>query len=71
MPTVLAGACVGQRICSRIGQAQRIVQFSEGQQSGIGGNRRTAKLEQQAAIKIEPQSASIRFTRRVRHRCPG
>jgi hypothetical protein len=71
MPTVLAGACVGQRICSRIGQTQRVVQFTVSQQSCIGGNRRTAKLEHQAAVEIEAHSASIRFTRRVHHRCPG
>ena len=71
MPTVLAGARVGQRIGRRVGQAQRVVQFAVGQQSGIGGDRRTAKLEHQAAVEIEPQSASIRFTRRVRHRRPG
>ena len=58
MPTVLAGARVGQRIGRRVGQAQRVVQFAVGQQSGIGGNRRTAKLEHQTAVEIEPQSAS-------------
>jgi hypothetical protein len=71
MPTVLASARIGQFVGSRIGQMKRIVQFTVGQQSGIGGNRRTAKLEHQAAIEIKAQSASIRFTRRVRHRRPG
>jgi hypothetical protein len=50
---------------------KRIIQFTAGQQSGIRGNRRTTKLEHQAAVEIEPQRASIRFTRRVRHHHPS
>ena len=46
-------------------------QFAIRQQSGIGGDRRTAKLEHQAAVEIEPQRTPVRFTRRVRHCCPG
>jgi hypothetical protein len=64
-------AWFGKCICSRVGQPQRVVQFAIGKQSSIGGNRRTAKLEHQATIKIEPQRTSIRFTRRVRHYYPG
>ena len=71
MPAILTSARVGQCICSRVGQPQRVVQFAIGKQSSIGGNRRTAKLEHQATIKIEPQRTSIRFTRRVRHYYPG
>ena len=56
MPTVLAGACVSEHIGTCVGQAQRVIQFTVGQQSGIGGNRRAAKLEHQAAVKIEPRS---------------
>jgi hypothetical protein len=41
---------------------------TSGQQPGIGGDRGAAKLEHQPAVKIEPQRAPIRFTRRVRHR---
>jgi hypothetical protein len=46
MPTVLAGAYVGECIGSRIGQMQRVVQFTVGQQPRIGGDRRAAKLQQ-------------------------
>ena len=68
MPTILAGTRVGQPVSRRVGQMQRIVQFTVGQQSGIGGNRRTTKLEHQAAVEVEAQRARIRFTRRVHHR---
>jgi hypothetical protein len=33
----------------------------DGKQPGIGGNDRTAKLEHQAAVKIEPNSIRFRF----------
>jgi hypothetical protein len=50
---------ISQRIGRRVGQAQYVIQFTVGQQSGIGGNRRTAKLEHQAAVEIEPQHRVI------------
>jgi hypothetical protein len=37
------------------------------QQSGIGGDHRTAEFEHQAAVEIEPQRLAVRFTRRVPH----
>ena len=71
MATVLAGARVRQRLGSRVGQVQGIVQVAVGQQPGIGGNRRTAKLHQQTTVEIEPQSTLVRFTRQAHHRRPG
>jgi hypothetical protein len=38
-----------------------------GQQPGIGGDRRAAKLKHQPAVKIEPQRLANGFTRRVPH----
>ena len=67
MPAILAGTRVGQPVSRRAGQVQRVIQFTASWQSSIGGNRRTAKSEHQAAIEIKPQSAYIRVTRRVRH----
>jgi hypothetical protein len=54
MATVLAAACVSERIGTRVGQAQRVIQLAIGQQPGIGGDRRATKLQQQATIEIEP-----------------
>ena len=67
MPAVLAGACVGERLARHGAQAERVVQFAVGEQSGVGGDDRTAKLKHQSAVEIEPESPAIRFTRRVRH----
>jgi hypothetical protein len=70
MPSVLAGACLGQSLASACGQSKNVVQFAIGQQSAIGGDHRTVELEPQAAVEIEPQRLGVRFTRRVRHRRP-
>ncbi len=47
------------------GQADCVVEFAIGEQPSIGGHHGTAKLEHQAAVKIEPNSIRFRFTRRV------
>jgi hypothetical protein len=67
MAAILAGAGVGQDIARQRRQSEHVIEFAIGQQSGIGGHHRAAKLEHDAAVKIEPESATIRFTRRVRH----
>jgi hypothetical protein len=71
MAAVPAGACVGEHIGTRVGQAQRVIQLAIGQQPGIGGDRGTAKLQHQRPIEIELQRTPTRFTRRVRHRRPA
>jgi hypothetical protein len=70
MPTILASARVSQSIGARVGQSQGVVQLAIGKKTAIGRDRRAAKLKHQAAVEIEPQSAPIRFTRRVPHFCP-
>jgi hypothetical protein len=67
MTTVLAGACVSERIGTGVGQAQRVIQLAVGQQPSIGGHHTAPKLKYQTAVKIEPQRNLIRVTRRVRH----
>src|ERR1700730_18095611 len=67
MPAILASACVGERIPRHRAEAQRVVQFPVCEQACVGGNHRSAKLKHQLAVEIEPESAIIRFTRRVRH----
>jgi hypothetical protein len=44
-----------------------VIEFAIGKQPGIVGHHGAAKLEHQAAIKIEPNNVGFRFTRRVRH----
>jgi hypothetical protein len=67
MSAILASACVGERITCHRAEAQRVVQFPVCEQACVGGNHRSAKLKHQSAVEIEPESAIIRFTRRVRH----
>ena len=67
MPAIFARACVGQHLAGQSRQAQRVVEFAIGKQTGIGGHDRTAKLEHQSAVEIEPERPAVRFTRRVRH----
>jgi hypothetical protein len=71
VPSVPAGACLRQSLAAACAQSERVVQFTIGQQSAIGGDRRTVEPEHQAAVEIEPQRAPVRFTRRVRHRRPA
>jgi hypothetical protein len=65
--TILASTCIGECFGTGLGQAHRVVQLAIGQQPRIGGDHAAAKLKQQTAVKIEPQSTPIRFTHRVRH----
>jgi hypothetical protein len=67
MAAVLARARIGERIACNHRQAEHVIEFAIGQQSGIRGHHRAAKLGHDPAVKIEPESPTIRFTRRVRH----
>ena len=67
MPAVLARSRVGKPIASRLRKAESIVKLAIGEQPSIGGDDRTAKLERQPAVEIEPQRLAVGFTRRVRH----
>src|SRR5277367_4042118 len=70
MPSVPAGACLGQSLATARRQRERVVQFAISEQSAIGGDHRTAEPKNQAAVETEPQRAPVRFTRRVRHHRP-
>jgi len=59
MPAILASAVVGQDLARHRRQPERVVKFAIRQQSGIGGHDRTAKLQHQAAVEIEPQSPIV------------
>lgn len=58
---------VGETLAGQIRKAERVVKFAIGKQPGIGGDDRTAKLERQSAVEIEPERLAIQFTRWVRH----
>jgi hypothetical protein len=67
MPAIPAGAHVSEHIARHRRQTERIVEFPVREQSCVGGDHRSAKLEHQPAVEIKPENAIIRFTRRVRH----
>jgi hypothetical protein len=67
VPAVLARPRIREPIASRLRKAESIVKLAIGEQSSIGRDDRTAKLERQPAVEIEPQRLAVRFTRRVRH----
>ena len=68
MATILAGARISEHLTSQRSQPERVVKFAIGEQTSIGGDRGAAKLERQAAVKIELEDDGLRFTQRVRHR---
>ncbi len=67
MAAIPPGARIGEHITSYCAETESIVEFAIGEQPSIGGNYRAMELKLQAAVKIEPESAIIRFTRRVLH----
>ncbi len=67
MPAVLTGSRIRERFPGHPAEAERIVEFAICEQPGVGGHHRTAKLEHQPAVEIEPERPVIQFTHRVRH----
>ncbi len=62
---VLARARVNEFIADHQGQAEGIIEFAIGQQSGVGRNSRTVELQFRAAVEIQPQWLTFGITRRV------
>ena len=67
MPAILAGSPVRQRFPCHRAEAKRVVEFAIGEQPSVRGHHRTAKLQHQWAVEIEPKGPIVRFARRVRH----
>ena len=67
VPAVLSRACVGEPLAGRVRKTERVIKFTVGEQTGVRGNDRTAKLEHQPAVKVELERLAARFTRWVRH----
>jgi hypothetical protein len=53
--SVAAGARIGQILAGHLGQAERVIEVPKGEQPGIGGDRRTVKLELEAAVEYDPK----------------
>ena len=54
MPTVLAVSSIRQRFPSHSTESEGIVEFAIGEQPSVGSYDRTAKLQHQKAVEIEP-----------------
>ena len=67
MTDVLATAALRQHCTCEISEAERVIQFSMDQDAGIGSDAAAVEFQLHAAVKIDPQSATIRFTRWVFH----
>jgi hypothetical protein len=65
--TIPARATVNQVLLRDGHQAEHIIEFAIGQQSGIGGNARTVELKLEAVVEIEPERIGFGFTRWLRH----
>src|ERR1700732_1967269 len=59
MAAALAPARIRERIACNHRQAEHVIEFAIGQQSGVGGDDRSTKLEHQAAVEIEPENPSF------------
>jgi hypothetical protein len=60
-------AGVGEHLARHCREAERVIEFPEGKQTGIGSDGRTVEFELQAAVERDPQPAPHRFTRRLVH----
>jgi hypothetical protein len=56
MPPVLAGAGVGERFARHGGKPKRVVEFAIGEQSRVRSDHRSAKLEHQPTVEIDPEN---------------
>ena len=57
MSAVLAGARVGEHFARHRAQAECVVEFAIGEQTGIGGDDRAAKLEHQRGGRNRAEAA--------------
>jgi hypothetical protein len=64
---VFAGAGIRELLAHHRAEAERVVEFTVGEQTGVRSDARTTKLEHQPAVEIELERLAVRFTRRVRH----
>ena len=59
MPAVLASSSIRERFPAHRTEAECVVEFTICKQPGVGRHDRTAKLERQTAVEIEPDSPIV------------
>ena len=57
MSAILAGSRIRERFSRHCAEAKRIIEFAIGEQPSVGGHHRTAKLEDQSEVEIEPETS--------------
>jgi hypothetical protein len=70
MTAILPSTSVGKSFAGKIAQAEYIIEFAIGEQTCIGGDDGSRKLNHNATVEIEVQNLVLRFTRRVRRFLP-
>ena len=65
MPTVPAGAGIGDEPRRHVQQAEGIVEFPVQQQAAVGTDRRALERELDRDVELQTQRAGFRFTRHV------
>ncbi len=64
---VPTGPAIGQHLRGHLGEAESIIQFTEGEQPGVRRDPGTMEFQLQAAVETDPQIGRFRFTRRNFH----
>ena len=64
MTPVLPGTWIGEVFTGDLGEAQKVIEFSLGEQPGIRGDFGTVTFQLQTTVELQPQLPQIRFTRR-------
>jgi hypothetical protein len=67
---ILTGSWIGENLSGQVCQAEGIIEVPKGEQTSVGRNSRTVKLQLQAGVESDPESGIVRFTRRPIHLQP-
>ena len=70
MAPVAPGAGIAEGVAAQRCKAERVVEFPEREQAGVGGDGGAVEFELQATVEIEPETSALPFTRRVPHPPP-
>jgi hypothetical protein len=70
MTTVAPGATIRKHMPGEFAQAERIVEFTKGQQACFRRDPRSVKFQLQPGVEIDPQIGPTCFTRRPSHAQP-
>jgi hypothetical protein len=70
MAPVPPGSGIGESLPGKFRQAEGIIEFPEGEETGVGRDPGAVELQLQATVEFEPKTGLSRFTRWVFHLRP-